>query len=117
MAVSTSKDKRREYNYHSRLRSVYGIEPEWYYAELAKGCGICGRAWRKGLKRFHVDHDHKTSQVRGVLCYHCNTGLNRFKDSPAILRAAAEYLERDRSDVPATVDEAAASRRGAKSAF
>jgi hypothetical protein len=32
--------------------------------------------------------------VRALLCHHCNVSLGRFKDDPALLRAAADYLEK-----------------------
>jgi Recombination endonuclease VII len=42
----------------------------------------------------HVDHDHSSRAVRGVLCSGCNQGLGNFRDSAASLRAAAYYVER-----------------------
>lgn len=39
-----------------------------------------------------IDHDHKTSRVRGLLCRECNNGLGIFKDSTEALVRAAEYL-------------------------
>jgi len=40
-----------------------------------------------------IDHNHDTGEFRGVLCKQCNRALGMFKDSPAILRSAVEYLE------------------------
>ncbi|QOC59453.1 endonuclease VII [Microbacterium phage AnnaLie] len=53
-------------------------------------CAVCGATH----KRFHVDHDHATGQVRGLLCGPCNQTLGLMQDDPARLRAAAAYLER-----------------------
>jgi len=53
-------------------------------------CAICaqeldGRAW-------HVDHNHTTGAVRGVLCVRCNVGLGKLRDSPGNIRSAISYL-------------------------
>lgn len=63
-------------------------------------CELCGReetalARRAtGEKRaLHRDHDHETGVLRGLLCLDCNRGLGAFKDNPALLRRAAEYIE------------------------
>lgn len=54
-------------------------------------CGVCRTPITIG--RCHVDHCHVTGVVRGLLCATCNNGLGSFKDDPALLRAAADYLE------------------------
>lgn len=43
-----------------------------------------------------IDHGHILGEFRGFLCNGCNSGLGFFRDSPTLLRAAAEYLERSR---------------------
>lgn len=50
-------------------------------------CAICPSA-----TALHVDHDHQTDEVRGLLCSPCNLALGIFQDSPEILRRAASYL-------------------------
>ena len=52
-------------------------------------CAICQTA-----KATHIDHDHETGRVRGILCHQCNIALGCFRDSPSNLRAALRYLER-----------------------
>jgi hypothetical protein len=57
------------------------------------GCKICGTMERgRSGRNFSVDHCHKTNQVRGILCPTCNTGMGHFKDDPALLQKAANYL-------------------------
>jgi hypothetical protein len=54
-------------------------------------CEICNR--EPVTRRLNVDHDHKTGNLRGLLCYRCNYGLDWFADDPERLRRAADYLE------------------------
>lgn len=58
---------------------------------LENGCNICHAVPATG-KRLHVDHNHVTKQVRGLLCFGCNVGIGYFKESPVALRAASAYL-------------------------
>jgi hypothetical protein len=72
----------------------YGLTVEQVAELRANGCQICGDDGRHGRHgQLHIDHDHKTGRVRGALCDDCNFGLGKFKDDPALLRAAAVYLE------------------------
>lgn len=75
----------------------YGITREDYNLMLAaqnECCAICHTTEPRGQGVFHVDHDHATGHLRGLLCHHCNVMLGHGKDDPVLLRAAAEYLER-----------------------
>lgn len=87
----------RESRRAARLMAEYGITQEDYdrmHADQGGQCAICGGP---GLGRFgtlHVDHCHTTGAVRGLLCDNCNMALGQFKDAPALLRRAADYLER-----------------------
>jgi Recombination endonuclease VII len=84
----------------SRRHEAYGLTKQELdvLLEQHEQCAICG-ATEWGGKGPQVDHCHRSGRVRGVLCNNCNNGLGRFRDAPARLRAAAEYLERFHSSV------------------
>ena len=55
------------------------------------GCAICGRP-PSVQRRLDMDHNHKTMELRGLLCHRCNRALASWI-TPDWLRSAAEYLE------------------------
>jgi len=96
--------EQREAHRHRVNRSRYGIDPhllrELY--EMQEGCcAVCGAAkefpvtGEKGRKQGEglvIDHSHADDKVRGLLCWDCNVGLGKFRDSPETLVKAAAYL-------------------------
>lgn len=71
----------------------YGVSPDCFTLMLAvqqNACGICEEIFSKEP---HIDHNHSTGEVRGLLCQQCNLGLGHFKDSSDLLRGALEYLQ------------------------
>jgi hypothetical protein len=85
----------RSYNRERRVLLHYGLTYDEYELLLAcqdYRCAICGGKPRK--HSLSVDHDHKTGEVRGLLCSRCNHKLlGSANDDPARLRKAADYLE------------------------
>lgn len=83
-----------------RVVARYGLSQKEYVGLLevqGYSCAICKTPHiDENGKRLFIDHNHTLglTAVRGLLCGPCNMGLGSFKDSPAILRAAAKYLER-----------------------
>lgn len=76
-----------------RYQKLYGISTDEYEKMLAfqeGGCAICGRK-PKNL-RLSVDHDHRTGEVRGLLCHICNKTLHYNVDSDWLFEAY-EYIE------------------------
>jgi hypothetical protein len=98
-AVAASKrsapaSKRYQQNYHLLRR--YGLTVEIYETMLAAQGGVCkicgGGPNGKAVGRLHVDHDHATGRVRGLLCYLCNKMLGLARDRAEVLDRAAAYL-------------------------
>lgn len=81
-----------------RLKCDYGLTPQQDIA-LGPSCRICGITLAKGhgANMRSIDHDHATGKVRGVLCIKCNAGLGYFRDNPALLLEAIQYLARHTS--------------------
>jgi hypothetical protein len=72
----------------------YGLTPEEYDLMLVLQDGLCAICHRPPTDiKLAVDHDHETGTVRGLLCPSCNNGLGRFRDDPALLTRAADYLK------------------------
>lgn len=76
----------------SWIKCMYGLE-DWM--ELVKQqnfkCAICNKELDLA-KNTHVDHDHNTNKVRGILCHSCNMALGFFKDDVSNIRQALIYL-------------------------
>lgn len=89
-------------------RSATGVSTEtqnvlWEMSrrEQVDYCECCGAtlpdvAQKNGR---HLDHDHKTGRIRGVLCFYCNLMIGFARDNPFILRLGMLYLMRNESKV------------------
>ena len=81
----------KEAIFHNRLRR-YGISSDFFgdlWQEQNGCCAICGTRLKD---KFYIDHNHKTGQIRGLLCSSCNVGIGLLKDSPDMLSKAIKYL-------------------------
>jgi len=83
-------------NRRSRIARQYGITVEEYNYRLAAQDGCCALCLQMFTSRVCIDHDHETGKVRALLCINCNAALGKFQDDPALIRRAAEYVERFR---------------------
>jgi hypothetical protein len=73
----------------------FGITPEQVKEQVRTqgGCAVCKTEQPRGKNQWHVDHDHASGLVRGILCITCNIALGMLHDDPNRARAAAVYLE------------------------
>lgn len=80
-------------NRKAQLKKYYGISCDDYarlFHEQDGQCAIC-KAPFDGVG--NVDHNHKTEEVRGLLCSRCNKGLGHFRDDIETMKAAIAYLQ------------------------
>ena len=101
IANARHKDQRRESRRAFDLGKLYGMTIEQYELRLIEQgsrCAVCPQlAVHEKHGVLHVDHDHKTGTIRGLLCHKCNTALGLADDSPDRLKALAAYLEKPSS--------------------
>jgi len=78
---------------HYHLVRRYGVTAAQIDEMVDVQPGLCLICLNDLGDRPHVDHDHETGEVRGILCFNCNGGLGQFQDEPFLLKRAAGYLE------------------------
>jgi hypothetical protein len=89
-------NKKKKRIYH--LETTYGITIDEYnkFFEQQKGrCKICGKHQKNFKNALHVDHDHKTGKIRGLLCGNCNRTLGYFNENPLIFIKMAKYVRNE----------------------
>jgi hypothetical protein len=100
------REKQRKFNKenpikrkNSMLKYQYGITLIDYNKmfEQQKGkCAICKRHQNNLTRTLSVDHNHKTNQVRALLCVTCNTDVSVVENR---LKEMLKYLNKYRKDV------------------
>jgi len=74
------------------MKYQFGLTPDEVAYMRDAQCNLCEICHQAFEKTPHIDHNHATGQVRGLLCHNCNYGLGQFKDDPQRLASAIEYL-------------------------
>ncbi len=80
--LSTLQIERKSWNVHKKNN-----HKEMFLKIQGPLCPIC-----KDKHGTHINYDHETKYIRGVLCMNCSGMLAQFKDSANSLEAAIEYL-------------------------
>ena len=79
------------------LQDRYGLTEETFEsirASQGNACAICGEQFTKTP---HIDHDHASGVIRGLLCQTCNHGIGLLGENVHVLEKAIAYLTRSRS--------------------
>lgn len=84
------KEKRAKDWYYKKIYDISLTEVETLRRHQRNRCAIC---YSEEVK-LHVDHDHISGVVRGLLCGSCNRGLGLFSDVDEVLLSAIEYLRK-----------------------
>lgn len=88
----TLQARDRAYN----LKSSHGLSLEDYQTMLEKQLGKCATCLlppdAKSKFVLHVDHNHATGKIRGLLCADCNLSLGKVKDEVDTLKRMIIYL-------------------------
>ncbi|MER6949071.1 endonuclease VII domain-containing protein [Nonomuraea sp. NPDC000554] len=79
----------RTRTYH--LSQRYRMRHEDVERMVAEQHGLCVVCWDRPPE--HVDHCHRTGEVRQALCLPCNTGIGQFRDDPEVVWRALSYVE------------------------
>lgn len=98
--VGAAKDKADRQMKNRNLRMKFNLSLEDYERILeAQGevCAICrqpetSRHVKGTIRRLAVDHDHETGEVRGLLCWMCNSRLGYFEHHD-LMGSLLRYLE------------------------
>lgn len=80
-----------------RIYKAYGLSFDEYLNLIQSQnntCKICKAAFKR-TKDIHVDHNHNTGKIRGILCSNCNRCLGLLKDNITVLQNAIEYLSKE----------------------
>ena len=55
-------------------------------------CAICGKS--KAKRRLHVDHNHNTGKIRGLLCDYCNFLVGIVENYSTLFHKAENYVKK-----------------------
>lgn len=78
------------------LRQKFGVPKGTYQRMIVKQknrCAVCNKkeSWNR---RLSLDHNHKTNEVRGLLCHKCNSAIGFAQENTKILKLMIQYLQK-----------------------
>ena len=99
------KEKVQPLQRDNHIKRSYGLTREEYQALLDKQQGVCASCGLPQTVNHYgkllplaVDHDHKTGEVRGLLCISCNRALGYLFDDPERIEALLRYARNNKNE-------------------
>lgn len=100
---ANNKDVKAEYNRRYNLQNQeaiknnryiykYNITLEEFRCMVAQQGGRCRVCDEQEGESLHIDHNHATGEIRGLLCKSCNMALGLFNDDAKSLQGAINYI-------------------------
>ena len=75
------------------LRQNFGITLDEYRVKFKQQNGVCAICGGINSDRsLAVDHNHKTGQIRGLLCSRCNPALGFLQENPDRITKILDYM-------------------------
>lgn len=86
--------KIKRQDHHAKVK--YGISGEEYRRRISQGyCDICKTTEAGGRhNKWHVDHNHQTGELRGILCSRCNLMIGWLENNAHLIPAMESYLKK-----------------------
>lgn len=77
-----------------RIERNFGLTREQWQTIFDRQGGVCACCRRPLPDGFRacVDHDHVTGEIRGIICFDCNTSIGKLGDDAAGLTRALVYV-------------------------
>jgi Recombination endonuclease VII len=95
MFEKTNSPEMKVARWHRNLRDEGWTSEMWEQTLIEQGnvCALCRKPFTE-VDYACADHKHvNPPEPRGILHMTCNFGIGHFKDDPATMRAAADYIE------------------------
>lgn len=86
--AGTTARKRQRWAHN--LKFLYNLsiaDYEKMFKTQGGSCGICGKHQSEFKVRLAVDHNHKTGEIRGLLCNTCNSKLGWYENQSQNIEA------------------------------
>lgn len=92
-----NKEHLAKKDFRRNLRKKFNMsEAEYFtkYEQQNNGCAICKKPKSTSGRFLAVDHNHKTLEIRGLLCNECNTALGLLNENPDLMQNMIDYIKK-----------------------